>query len=224
MRDLTLTRREEARLTKAYQRVLLGGGFPNPERAGCPGNEILRAFAFRRLGHDQVMDWIDHLGMCTPCFREYTELRNQVVWRRRAAYLSMAAAVIIVILSLGWWRWRSGHQAVITAHNHIVADIRTPLVLRGGQAPGKGPLVFQRGFDDVSFYLPEGSRAGSYEVAIFREQMVEPLTSATGTATMEQGMTAMNVTLDLSRIVPGYYLVGIRLPANDWSYYPMIVK
>ena len=224
MRDLTLTRREEARLTKAYQRVLLGGGFPNPERAGCPGNEILRAFAFRRLGHDQVMDWIDHLGMCTPCFREYTELRNQVVWRRRAAYLSMAAAVIIVILSLGWWRWRSGYQAVITAHNHIVADIRTPLVLRGGQAPGKGPLVFQRGFDDVSFYLPEGSRAGSYEVAIFREQMVEPLTSATGTATMEQGMTAMNVTLDLSRIVPGYYLVGIRLPANDWSYYPMIVK
>jgi len=224
MRDLTLTRREEARLTKAYQRVLLGGGFPNPERAGCPGNEILRAFAFRRLGHDQVMDWIDHLGMCTPCFREYTELRKQVVWRRRAAYLSMAAAVIIVILSLGWWRWRSGHQTVITAHNHIVADIRTPLVLRGSQAPGKGPLVFQRGFDDVSFYLPEGSRAGSYEVAIFREQMVEPLTSATGTATMEQGMTAMNVTLDLSRIVPGYYLVGIRLPATDWSYYPMIVK
>jgi hypothetical protein len=170
------------------------------------------------------MDWIDHLGMCTPCFREYTELRKQVVWRRRAAYLSMAAAVIIVILSLGWWRWRSGHQTVITAHNHIVADIRTPLVLRGSQAPGKGPLVFQRGFDDVSFYLPEGSRAGSYEVAIFREQMVEPLTSATGTATMEQGMTAMNVTLDLSRIVPGYYLVGIRLPATDWSYYPMIVK
>ena len=84
--------------------------------------------------------------------------------------------------------------------------------------------MFQRGFDDVSFYLPEGSRAGSYEVAIFREEMGEPLTSATGTATMEQGMTAMNVTLDLSRIVPGYYLVGIRLPGTDWSYYPTIVK
>ena len=184
----------------------------------------MKGFAFRRLGHDQVMDWIDHLGMCTPCFHEYTELRKQVVWRRRATYLSMAAAVIIVILSFGWWRWRSGQRAMITAHNHIVADIRSPLVLRGGQAPGKGPLVFQRGYDDVSFYLPEGSRAGSYEVAIFHEHVGEPLTSATGTATMEQGMTALIVTLDMSRIVPGYYLVGIRLPETDWSYYPLIVK
>jgi len=65
-------------LIKAYQRVVLGGGFPNRERAGCPGNEILRAMAFRKLGVDQVNDWIEHLGTCSPCFREYTEFRRQV--------------------------------------------------------------------------------------------------------------------------------------------------
>ena len=43
-------------------------------------------------------------------------------------------------------------------------------MLRGDQGPGKGPLVFQRGFDDVSFYLPEGSKAGNYDVAIFHEE------------------------------------------------------
>ena len=94
MRDQAPAKREEMRLIKAYQRVVLGGGFPNPERAGCPGNEILRAMAFRKLGVDQVNDWIEHLGTCSPCFREYTELRRQVVWRRRAAYLSIAAAII----------------------------------------------------------------------------------------------------------------------------------
>ena len=223
MRDQAPARREEMRLIKAYQRVVLGGGFPNPERAGCPGNEILRAMAFRKLGVDQVNDWIEHLGTCSPCFREYTELRRQVVWRRRAAYLSIAAA-IIVVLSLGWWRWRSGSQTVITARNHIVADIRSPLVLRGDQGPGKGPLVFQKGFDDVTFYFPEGSRAGTYEVAILGQEFGEPLTRASGTATIESRMTTMNVTLDLSRIAPGYYLVGIRPLGTEWSYYPAIVK
>jgi len=223
MRDQAPAKREKLRLIKAFQRVVLGGGFPNPERAGCPGNEILRAMAFRKLGVEQVNDWIEHLGTCSPCFREYTELRKQVVWRRRAAYLSIAAAVIFS-LSLGWWMWRSRPQAVITAHNHIVADIRSPLVLRGDQGPGKGPLVFPRGFDDVTFYFPEGSRAGTYEVAIFRQEFSAPLTRASGTATIGNHMTKMNVTLDLSRIAPGYYLVGIRPLGTDWSYYPVIVK
>ena len=48
--------------------------------------------------------------------------------------------------------------------------------------------------------------------------------NVTGTATIEQGMTAMNATLDLSRIRADYYFVGIRLPGTDWSYYPLIVK
>ena len=51
-----------------------------------------------------------------------------------------------------------------------------------------------------------------------------PLATATGTATVENGMTQMSVTLDLSRIPPGYYLVGIRLPGADWSYSPLIIK
>jgi len=223
MRDQAPAKREEMRLIKAYQRVVLGGGFPNRERAGCPGNEILRAMAFRKLGVDQVNDWIEHLGTCSPCFCEYTEFRRQVVWRRRAGYLSIAAAVIFS-LSLGWWMWRSRPQVVITAHNHIVADIRSPLVLRGDQGPGKGPLVFPRGFDDVTFYFPEGSRAGTYEVAILRQEFGEPLTRTSGTATIENDMTKMDVTLDLSRIAPGYYSVGIRPLGTDWSYYPVIVK
>ncbi|MGO8786510.1 MAG: hypothetical protein ACLQVL_03885 [Terriglobia bacterium] len=224
MSDRRLMRREETRFLKAAQRVLLQGGFPNPERTGCPEESILKAMASREVSPDKVMDWIEHVGMCSPCFREYTELRQRVVWRRRAAYLSMAAAVIIVILSLGWWRWRSGQATLITGRFQIVADMRNRLMLRGEQGPGNRPLVFQRGYDDVSFYLPEGSKAGNYDVAIFHQEPTEPLASTTGAAKMEYDKTIIKVTLDLSRIAPGDFLVGIRLPGTDWSYYPVVLK
>ena len=78
MSDRALMRREEAKFLKAAQRVLLQGGFPNPERTGCPDKSILKAIAFREISPDQVMDWIDHLGFCSPCYKEYALLRRQV--------------------------------------------------------------------------------------------------------------------------------------------------
>jgi hypothetical protein len=224
MRNGALSRRDEARLLKAYQRVLMGEGFPNPDRAGCPDNETLKAMAFRKLSHEELMGWIDHLGTCTPCFREYTEFRNQAEWRRTLAYVGVAASVLVALFGL--WRWRSSRPNVITAHNHIVADMRDRLIMRGeqGAGPGKGPLVFGRGIDDVSFYLPEGSRTGTYEVAVFDEESGESLVRTTGTAVIKNNTTAVNVTLDLSRTTPGHYLVGIRLPGTDWNYANLIIR
>jgi len=224
MRNGALSRRDEARLLKAYQRVLMGEGFPNPDRAGCPDNETLRAMAFRKLSSEQLMGWIDHLGTCTPCFREYTEFRNQAEWRRTLAYVGVAASVLVALFGL--WRWRSSHVDVITAHNHIVADMRDRLIMRGdqGAGPGKGPLVFGRGIDDVSFYLPEGSRTGTYEVAVFDEESGASLVRATGAAAIKNNTTAVNVTLDLSRTTPGHYLVGIRLPGTDWNYGNLLIR
>ena len=115
---------------------------------------------------------------------------------------------------------------VITAHNHVIADLRHRLTLRGDQGtePGMGPLVFKRGIDDVSIYLPEGSRAGTYEVAVFREDLGEPLVSRTSQATLEKDMTKLNATVDLSRVPSGRYLFAIRLPGIEWSYYPMVIQ
>jgi hypothetical protein len=165
---------------------------------------------------------MDHVGKCSPCYNDYAEFRRLAHRRRKLTYLGIAA--VIVVAAIAVWVWRLRQPTVITAHNHIVAGMRNRLILRGEQGPGKGPLVFERGFDDVSFYLPEGNRAGQYEVAIFQEEPTAPLASATGTATIENGMTQMSVILDLSRIAPGYYLVGIRLPGGDWSYSPLIIK
>ena len=216
-----MSQKDEQKLLDTLGKVL-EKEFPNPERVGCPSRDLLKALASRQLSLTEAEPWMDHLGKCSPCFRDYTELRRLADRRRKLSYLGIAAAIVVAAVSV--WAWRFRQPTVITAHNHIVADMRNRLILRGEQGPGKGPLVFERGFDDVSFYLPEGNRPGTYEVAIFQEEPTAPLATATGTATIENGMTQMSVTLDLSRISPGYYLVGIRLPGSDWSYSPLIIK
>jgi hypothetical protein len=62
-------------------------------------------------------------------------------------------------------------------------------------ASRNGPLVFERGIDEVSIYLPEGSRAGTYEIAVFREELGEPFASATGVAKAEKDKTEMKARL-----------------------------
>jgi hypothetical protein len=226
MSDQPLTKRQETRLLRAYRRVLLGGAFPNPNRAGCPGSETLRAMAFRKLEQDKVQDCIEHLGTCSPCFCEYTEFREQLEWRRNVAYVGLAAAVVLVVLSFAWWGWRPRHPVVIAAHNRIVADLRNRFTSRGeqGNEPSTRPLAFKRGIDEVTIYLPEGSRKGTYEVAVLREDLGEQLASTTTEATLHKGMTELHVTLNLSRIPSGHYLLGIRLPGIEWSYYRLVVE
>ena len=48
--------------------------FPNPQRLGCPSSKVLRDIAFRKLRLAEVHEWLDHLGTCSPCYREFTEL------------------------------------------------------------------------------------------------------------------------------------------------------
>ena len=94
MSDRALTRREEARLLKAGQRALLQGEFPNPDRSGCPDKETLRAIATRKLNLEQVVEWVDHVGFCSPCYVEYD----------RASPTSCESAMDAI------WCHRGGHR------------------------------------------------------------------------------------------------------------------
>lgn len=49
--------------------------FPNPERMGCPGTEVLAQFA-RRPSDAHLSHMITHLQRCAPCFGELKELRK----------------------------------------------------------------------------------------------------------------------------------------------------
>ncbi len=229
MSDRLLTRSEEARLLKAGRRALLQGGFPNPERSGCPDKETLRAIAARNLSLEQVVEWVDHVGFCSPCYVEYDALRRQVVNRRWMRFGAIAAGIAIVV-ALGIWAWFGGWGHLRNeagAYQVCRLDLRNRFILRGGgdqsPKPPAAPLELSRGRLDLELDLPTGSREGQYEVQVL-EQPGKPVASAGGTAKIENYVTVLQVKVDLRNISPGPYLLGIRRPELDWTYYPVLLK
>jgi len=229
MSDRLLARSEEARLLKAGRRVLLQGGFPNPDRSGCPDKEILRAIATRKLNLEQVVEWVDHIGFCSPCYVEYDALRRQAVSRRWTQFGAIAAGITIAV-ALGIWAWFGGwgqHRMESGTYQICRLDLRNRFVLRGGgeqgPKPPAAPLELTRGRLDLNLDLPIGSREGQYEVQLL-EQPGKPIASAGGIAKIENYVTVLQVKIDLRNVSPGPYLLGIRRPELDWTYYPVLFK
>jgi len=229
MSDRLLTRSEEARLLKAGRRALLQGGFPNPERSGCPDKETLRAIAARNLSLEQVVEWVDHVGFCSPCYVEYDALRRQVVNRRWMRFGAIAAGIAIVV-ALGIWAWFGGWGHLRNeagAYQVCRLDLRNRFILRGGgdqsPKPPAAPLELSRGRLDLELDLPIGSREGQYEVQVL-EQPGRPVASALGTAKIENYITVLKVKVELHNVSPGRYLLGIRRQELDWTYYPVLLK
>jgi len=42
--------------------------FANPDRVGCPGSDVLRGIAFRKLRLADVRQRLAHLSSCSPCY------------------------------------------------------------------------------------------------------------------------------------------------------------
>ena len=80
---------------------VLSKEFPNPERIGCPSRDLLKALAARQLSLTEAEPWMDHFAQCTPCFRDYSELRRLVERRRKLSYLGVAAVVILACAMVG---------------------------------------------------------------------------------------------------------------------------
>ena len=62
--------RDERRIVDALGRGLIKE-FPNPERVGCPGSEVLRRIASREMPLSEAEKWLDHLGSCSPCYSDF---------------------------------------------------------------------------------------------------------------------------------------------------------
>ena len=65
------------RLQREYQKGVQDS-YPNPERRGCPGAEILDALAARSARFEDIEEdehW-KHVTHCAPCYGEYLDLRQ----------------------------------------------------------------------------------------------------------------------------------------------------
>src|SRR5579875_2548237 len=113
------------RLKNAVQQAILQN-FPNPERKGCPGDEVLREVAGRRrLVEDAAWQHITH---CSPCYATFLEYKDEIRRERRKRGLfilvgGVVAACVLIVVS-AWWAGvfpgRRAEQAAIVAENWTV--------------------------------------------------------------------------------------------------------
>lgn len=232
-RTNAVTMRDAERLVKATRSMLLGGGYPNPERVGCPGSKVLEELARDRIDLRDAKDWILHLGCCSPCFIEYTTFRQQATRRKRVKY-ALAMAAMVALFVVGGWLWRAHrfpgiggkpNVPTVATYQPVNLDLRNWIVLRGEQPPSApaAPIQLPHGRLDLKIFLPVGSEAGKYEVQV-SPKMGKPLVNATGSAVIQNGITILRVKLDTLRLNPGHYVLGIGQPGEATNSYPLLVK
>src|SRR5579884_4102926 len=76
----------------------------------------------------------------------------------------------------------------------------------------------------LSIYLPFGSEPGAYEVRVLNtEDDAQPIATYTATAQIENGLTVLRLTMDLSSVSPGPHVLATRHDAETWRYFRFVV-
>lgn len=196
--------------------------FPNAERIGCPGSSLLKGIAQGKVSLTEAEPWLDHLGSCSPCFREFKEFRRQATNQRRRM-LTLVATAAVLLFAVGGWLWVRARHSVQTTETAVL-DLRDRSVVRG-QSPsdtGQAPLEIPRTTKHLVLDLPIGSKEGPYDVGLITANGNE-LLRATGTAELRDHINRLRVDVDLSSIRSGNYSLGIREPSLEWTRYPIRV-
>ena len=213
--------RDEKRILDALGRGLLKE-FPNPERAGCPGSDVLRRIASHAMPLAEAEKWLDHLTSCSPCYRDFCELQAGYRQRRLQTVLAIAASILIVIGVASWALFfkQKGSPVVQTA----VLDLRNRSVPRSGEPNlGEQPLEVSRGVKRLNIYLPLGSAEGPYELRV-SITTGRAIFTTNGVASLKDGVTSIEAAVDLSSASRGRYVLQIRRPNSEWNSYPLLMR
>ena len=213
--------RDEKRILDALGRGLLKE-FPNPDRAGCPGSDVLRRIASHAMPLAEAEKWLDHLTSCSPCYHDFSELQAGYRHRRMQTVLAIAASILIVVGVASWALFfkQKGPSAVQTA----VLDLRNRSVPRGGELnPGGQPLEVSREVKRLNIYLPLGSAEGPYEIRI-ATTAGSAIFTTDGVASLKDGVTSIEAAVDLPSASSGRYVLEIRRSNSEWNSYPLLLR
>ena len=110
--------------------------FPNPERIGCPGPEVLRGLATKELPISHPAR--THVARCSPCFQEFRRFQREVAVRHRLVLtVGLAACLIMALVFLArsslFHRNASGSIPSITLQKRT-ADLFETDALRGQES------------------------------------------------------------------------------------------
>jgi len=212
--------RNERRLLDTLGRGLLKE-YPNPERSGCPGSDVLRRIASRKMALPEAEKWLDHLGSCSPCYRDFSQFQKAYQLRRKRTLLAIAASILVAASIGGWALVQKHNKTQIT--QTAVLDFRNWSVTRGIESnPEVKPLEISHKVSRLEIYLPMGSSEGQYDIRIATASG-ESLVTASGIAKLKNGVTALRVAMRLSSLGPGTYILQIRKTGLEWNAYPLVL-
>ncbi len=213
--------RDERRILDALGRGLLKE-FPNPERTGCPGADVLRRIASRKMPLAEAEKWLDHVTSCSPCYRDFSQFQEAHQRRRNRALLAMAASIVIAAGFAGWALFQR-HNEGLDAQTAVL-DLRNRSVARGTEPnPGEQPLELGRMVSHLNIYLPVGSSEGPYDVRIAAPSG-ELLVATSGTAMLKDRITSLQLSVSVSSARPGPYVLQVRKPGSDWNSYAVLLR
>jgi hypothetical protein len=215
--------------------------YPNPERKGCVGEQVVREIAARQMPVQDAA-W-EHITHCSPCYREFLGFRAELadartrLVRRNRIVLATALAAAGIAGILIWTRGFHGGQKppVVVRQiqtpdtNAMVAKVDlqpfSPARSEGNAAAQSAQVAatLDRQVVQLELSLPIGSDDGTYEVRIMDGQL-HSLMSRSASAALTDHVTTLSVTLDLSTLAPGSYVLGLKGPESGWRTYPIAVR
>jgi hypothetical protein len=217
----TYSRRDERRILDVLGRGLLKD-FPNPERIGCPGADVLKNIASHEMPLSEADKWLDHLGSCSPCYADFKRFREAFERQRRQRWLAAAAGILFAVGVLGWALLHKRNESLVA--QTAVLDLRDRSVARGGEpTPGEQPLELSRAVKHLNVYLPRGSAEGPYELRI-AITAGSAIFTTNGVASLKDGVTSIEAAVDLSSEPPGRYVLQVRKPNSEWNSYPLLLR
>jgi hypothetical protein len=208
--------RDEKRILDALGRGLLEE-FPNPERAGCPGSDVLKRIASHEMPLAEAERWLDHLTSCSPCYSDFSQFQAAYQRRRIQTVLAIAASILMG-LSLAGWVLLQRHNETLVAQTAVL-DLRNRSLPRGTEAnPVEPPLVVSRAAAHWNIFLPFGSDAGPYDIRLLAGSG-ELLVSTKADAKLTEGVAAIQISVDLSSRSPGQCVLRLTRNGSQESSY-----
>jgi hypothetical protein len=213
--------RDERRILDVLGRGLLKE-FPNPDRTGCPGSEVLKKIASHQMPLTETEKWLDHLTSCSPCYRDFTQFQAAYQRRRTQTLLAIAASILVGAGVAGWALFLRQNGPLVT--QTAVFDLRNYSIPRGTEAnPAEPPLEITRNVSQLEIYLPMGSSEGPYDVRIVA-QSGETLVALRATCKLEGGISLIRTAVILSSLRPGRYNLQIGRLGSEWNTYALVLR
>src|SRR5258708_26881175 len=196
--------------------------FPNPDRAGCPGFDVLKRIASHEMPLSEAEKWLDHLTSCSPCYSDFSQFQAAYQRRRTRTLLAIAASILIVVCLAGWALFLKQKESIVA--QTAVLDLRNRSIPRGTEPnPDEVPLEVSRSATHWNIYLPVGSSEGQYDFQVVTSSG-ELLFAAGGTAKLTDHITSLQIPATFLASRSGRYFLQIRKTGSEWNSYPLLLR